>query len=249
MLKTSRSSRLYRSIKDDSVIEQTLLHMVDKHPREGFWKYYDRLNNTGQHINHKPLHRVYTNLKLNIRRKAKRRLPERVKESLEVPTAFCKTWSMDFIHDSLTNKRNFRSFNIMDDYNREILFIETDYSIKSSRVIWVLRHLFNRHGKPEKIRMDNGPEFIANLTQQFSEMNGIKFQYIEPGEPTQNAYIERFNRTYREQVLDAYLFDTIDEVREISANFQDDYNNHRPHESLGGMSPIQYKNRNCGNEL
>lgn len=246
ILKTSRSSRLYQSIKDDKVIEQKLLDMVAEFPREGFWKYYDRLKNTGQKVNHKPLHRVYTKLHLNIRRKAKKRLPERIKEPLAIPNAFCKTWSMDFIHDTLTNKRKFRSFNIMDDYNREALYIETDYSIKSSRVIWILKHLIHRHGKPDKIRMDNGPEFIANLAQQYSQMNGIEFQYIQPGKPTQNAYIERFNRTYREQVLDAYLFDTIDEVRKVSEDFMKDYNHHRPHESLGGLSPMQYKNLNSG---
>lgn len=237
----------YISIKNDAYIQNKLNELATAHPREGFWKCYYRLRNNHEIINHKRLHRVYKEMKLPLRRKVKKRLPLRVKEPLEVPDHFTNTWSIDFTSDALSSTRKFRSFNVIDDYNREVLFIESDYSLKSSRVIWVLNHLVNKFGKPTKIRMDNGPEFIANIAKEWSEIKDIEFKYIQPGKPTQNAYIERFNKTFRDVVLDSYIFETLDEVRNVTENFIYDYNNHRPHDSLGGMPPIKYRNMNTKN--
>jgi putative transposase len=225
------------------VIIAQLQQLARLHPLEGFWKYYGRIRNKGTVINHKRLHRVYRQIEMPLRRKVKKRLPARVKEPLAVPQSFTQTWSIDFMSDALSNGTKFRTFNVIDDYNREVLFIETDYSLKSSRVIWVLKHLINRYGKPQKIRMDNGPEFVARLAQSWSKAQEIEFVYIQPGKPTQNAYIERFNKTYRGGVLDAYLFDNIDEVREVTQIWVDDYNRLRPHDALGGLSPKMYREK------
>jgi putative transposase len=133
-----------------------------------------------------------------------------------------------------------RCFNVIDDANREILHVEIDYTLKSRRVIWVLNHLMKRRDKPKSIRMDNGPEFIAIIMQEWCEANKINMLFIQPGKPTQNAFIERFNGSYRRGVLDAHIFQRIEQVREQTQIWMHDCNNHRPHDSLKRLPPVIY---------
>lgn len=214
--------------------------MTDKHAAIGYWQCCYRLWNKGYGWNHKRIYRVYTDMKLNIRRRAKKRLPERIKQPLVIPSGPNQTWSIDFMSDSLVDGRKFRLLNVIDDFNRESLAIEIDTSLPCLRVIRVLNGLINQRGKPQNIRSDNGPEFTSHRLQQWCEQNGINLQYIQPGRPMQNAYIERKNGSIRRELLNAYLFYSLSEVKEMSKEWQKDYNGERPHKSLGYQSPIEY---------
>lgn len=228
MMNLGKSSIYYKTKKNDTELIDLQLDKAEKHPQEGFWKSYNRLRLEGHTDNHKRVYRVYKLLRLHIRKKAKKRLPARVKEPIVLSESTNQVWSIDFMHDSLLNGRKIKTFNVLDDYNRESLHIEINHSIKSSTVVWELNRLIKQRSKPHTIRMDNGPEFIAKIALQWSEMHGIDFKHIQPGKPTQNALIERFNKTYRNTVLDACIFDDLNQVRELTAEFIDDYNNKRP---------------------
>lgn len=230
----------YPKQKDDSDLQNALTRLTDKHAAIGFWQCCYRLWNKGCEWNHKRIYRVYTAMKLNIRRRAKKRLPERVKQPLTVPTAPNQVWSVDFMSDSLSDGRKFRLLNIIDDFNRESLAIEVDTSLPSLRVIKALNQVISRRGKPDNIRTDNGPEFISHRLQQWCEDNKITMLYIQPGRPMQNAYIERKNGSIRRELLNAYIFHRLSEVRTISEQWRMDYNTERPHKALGYLSPMAY---------
>jgi len=236
-----RSVMTYRKVpKDDSSLIEALNQLVEKHPSIGFWKCYYRLRRKGLNCNHKKLYRVYTMLKLNIRRRAKRRIPQRIKEPLVIPQGINKTWSMDFMTDSLVDGRRFRLLNVIDDYNRESLAVEVDTSLPAPRVIRVLERLMDFRGKPDVIRVDNGPEFISDKLKMWCDERNIRLQYIQPGKPVQNAFIERKNGSMRKELLDAYLFYSLDDVRLLAEEWRMDYNHERPHEALGFVPPAEY---------
>jgi putative transposase len=222
------------------LVEDELRHLADIHTGWGFWMMYYHLRLNNHRWNHKRVYRVYKNMKLNMRRKYKRRLPARIKEPLLQPLMPNITWSMDFMHDSLGHGKTFRSFNVIDDFNREALNITLDTSLCSKRVIRELNQLIDWRGKPEKIRVDNGPEFIASAMEEWSRKHSIELHFIEKGKPQQNGYIERFNRTYRTEILDAYSFDNLKEARELTHAWMWTYNNERPHSALKYHTPTQF---------
>jgi len=239
----SRTSHQYKAKpKDDTALQTALTGLTTKHVAIGFWQCCYRLWNRGHWWNHKRIYRVYTAMKLNIRRRAKRRLPERIKQPLTIPTAPNQVWSIDFMSDSLVDGRKFRLFNVMDDFNRESLAIEVDTSLPSLRVIRVLEKLIAERGCPANIRCDNGPEFISHKLEQWcnNENRKISLQFIQPGRPMQNAYIERKNGSLRRELLNAYLFYSLAEVRAMSEEWRIDYNTERPHKSLKYLSPLAY---------
>lgn len=239
----SRTVYRYRPLGScDEPIMDALSKLAEKHPELGFGKFYGMLKMDGHGWNHKRVHRVYCGMKLNKRRKYKRRLPPRNPSPLIVPEAAGQSWSADFMSDALIDGRRFRTFNVIDDHRREALAIEIDLNLGSQRVVRVLDRIAEARGLPGKLRLDNGPEFTSIAIADWAERNQVELEFIKPGRPMQNGFIERFNRTYREAVLDMYIFESLDQVRELTAMWLDFYNRRRPHDSLGGSPPSE----SCG---
>lgn len=225
--------------RDDALIA-TLQAVSERYPAYGFSKLLKVMRRQGHLWNHKRIHRVYCELKLNKRRKGKKRLPNRNPAPLAVPATLNQCWSMDFMSDALMCGRRFRTFNVVDDFNREVLAIDVDLSLPAQRVIRVLERIVAWRGLPAKLRMDNGPEFISSTLADWAEQHEIELEFIKPGKPTQNSYVERFNKTYRTEILDMYAFKTLNEVRERTEDWMREYNEERPHDSLGDLTPWEY---------
>lgn len=189
--------------------------------------------------NHKRVYRIYRELELNMRIKPRKRLQRDRPEPLAVPEAANEVWSMDFMADQLADGRSFRTLNILDDFNREGLAIEVDFSLPAERVVRALNQIISWRGKPLAIRVDNGPEYISGTLQNWAERAGIALMYIQPGNPQQNAYIERYNRTVRTEWLGRYHFDSIEDVQDHATRWLWTYNNERPNMGIGGITPIQ----------
>jgi putative transposase len=224
----------------DEPVITALQAVVAQHGRWGFWKCFRRLRAQGYAWNHKRVYRVYRALRLNHVRRTKKRVPKRVFVPLTAPPRLNDTWAMDFMGDSLYSGRTFRLFNVLDEGNREALAIEIDVSLPSVRVIAVLEQLVAMHGTPRQLRCDNGPEFIAEALRAWCVQHGIILTFIQPGKPNQNAYIERFNRSFRHEVLDAWVFTSLADVREISEDWRQRYNTERAHDSLGNLPPLTF---------
>lgn len=226
--------------RDDAALIEAFNGVIERKPRWGFWLSFKSLRREGHGWNHKRVYRVYKALGLNIRRRAKKRLPARVKQPLSVPERPNQGWSADFMSDTLYSGRRFRLFTLMDDFNREGLALEADTSLPAERIIRVLDEVVAWRGAPARIRVDNGPEFLAAAFVAWAERNGVEIVYIQPGKPTQNAFIERFNGTVRHELLDLYVFYTVDEVREMGHWWLEGYNTERPHDSLNDQTPEEY---------
>jgi putative transposase len=230
----------YQKVKNDSETIQKLHQLAERYPTEGQDLYYSRIRKEGLQWNYKRVRRVYLLLGMNRRRKVRKRVPERVKQPLLQPEGPGETWSIDFMSDVLTNKRKFRTLNVIDDYNRQAIAVEVAHSMPASTVTTLMDRIIKENGKPRRIRTDNGPEFISKQFHDWCTAHGIDIQHIQPGRPMQNGYIERFNRTFRENILDAYLFEDTMQVQILAEEWMHDYNYKRPHEALQGKTPMEY---------
>lgn len=233
-------SRFYYRARpcDDAEVEEAVRSASEF--GDGFWKIYQRLRRDGHEWNHKKVYRIYKKLHMEKRSKIRKRLPDRVKNPLASPEMPCQTWSMDFVSDKLDNGRSFRVLNIIDDCTREAVAMEISMSMPAARVIKTLEKVMWLVGKPQRIRTDNGPEFISKELEAWCQGNNIEHIFTQPGCPTQNSYVERFNGSYRRAVLNAYIFPSLEQVRELTQAWMTDYNEVRPHEALGNLTPKEY---------
>jgi putative transposase len=225
---------------DNEEVANWLIKLTDNHRSWGFGLCYLYLRNVkGFKWNHKRVYRIYKELELNLRIKPRKRLVREKPEALTVPQAINQVWSMDFMHDQLEDGRTFRLFNVIDDFNREAIGMEVDFSLPSERVIRELKQIISWRGKPEVIRCDNGPEYISAAIQTWAQEWGIRLEYIQPGNPQQNAYVERFNRTVRYEWLSQYYWSDLAEVQDFATKWMWSYNHDRPNMALGGFTPKQ----------
>ena len=227
---------------ENDEIADWLLRLTDNNRNWGFWLCFLYLRNVrGFAWNHKRVYRIYRELELNLRIKPRKRLVRDKPQPLSVPEAINQVWSMDFMYDQLEDGRSFRLLNIIDDFNREALGIEVDFSLPTLRVIRTLTQVIAWRGKPQVIRCDNGPEYISAAIEAWGMSWGIRFEHIEPGKPQQNAYVERFNRTVRYEWLSQYHWTDLDEVRLYATQWMWMwmYNHERPNMALGGIPPKQ----------
>lgn len=222
----------------DKIVIDAIQSVLTKSPQSGFWKCYFRLRFQGCPFNHK---RVYCLLGLNLKRRVKKVLPKREKRPLVIEKVPNIQWALDFMHDSLYCGKCFRTLNIINEGTRECLAIEVDTSLPTERVIRVLERLKAERGLPKQIRVDNGPELISVNLLNYCEDNQILLYHIQPGKPQQNGFIERFNGSFRREFLNAYLFESLSQVRELAWYWQQDYNQSRTHESLNHLPPEAYR--------
>lgn len=223
---------------ENEVIADWLLRLTNANHSWGFGLCFLHLRNVrGFSWNHKRVYRIYRELDLNLRIKPRKRLKRERPEPLAVPQAFNEVWSMDFMADQLADGRSFRALNVLDDFNREGLGIEVDFSLPALRVVRSLDQIIEWRGPPKAIRVDNGPEYVSGSLQAWAAGRGIEIRYIQPGKPQQNAYVERYNRTVRHEWLGRYEFATIEEVQEHATKWLWTYNNERPNMGIGGITP------------
>ncbi len=225
---------------ENDKIADWLIRLTHNQKNWGFGLCFFYLRNVkGDGWNHKRVYRIYRELELNLRIKPKKRIVREKPVPLAVPDEINQCWSMDFMHHKLTDSRAFRLFNVIDDHNREGLAIEVDFSLPAVRVIRTLDQVIEWRGKPKVIRSDNGPEYISDILAVWAEKNGITLAFIQPGNPQQNAYIERYNRTVRYDWLEQYLWTEINEVQDYATKWLWTYNHERPNMALGGITPMQ----------
>lgn len=242
LLVLAESSYRYVSRRNDEPLRTRLLEAAREKPRWGYRRLQIVLDQTGEHVNHKRIYRVYREAGLLIRRKARKHLRREgvPRPSLDGPN---QEWALDFVHDSAESGRKFRALSVVDPYTRECLALEVDTSMGSRRVTRVLEGVIAERGTPQAIRSDNGPEFTSRHFLAWCLERKIEVVHIEPGKPVQNAHVESFHGKLRDECLNASWFANLFDARRKIAAWREEYNEERPHSSLGYVAPAAFARR------
>jgi len=239
MARTSCRYERHRQGEEEK-LKARLRTLAGERRRFGYRRLTVLLRREGWPVNHKRVYRLYRQEGLGVRRRKRKRIGAVERQPLAIPTRPNQRWSMDFISDALREGRKFRSLNIVDDFNRECLATEVDTSIPGARVVRVLERLRERRGLPQILVMDNGPEFAGRALDVWAYEQGVKLHFIELGKPVQNALIESFNGKLRDECLNEHWFLSLGEAREKIESWRRDYNEVRPHTSLGNRTPQEF---------
>lgn len=246
LLRLERSSYDYKPHpRDDRAVRQKIVDIARSRPRFGYPRIHILLRRDGWRVNHKKVHRIYKEEQLWVRTKKKRRrkFTTELRVSPPVPSRLNQIWTMDFVHDQLTRRTKIRMLTLVDKLSRESLAIEVSYGLKSREVIEVLERVKGLRGVPEVICVDNGSEFISLALGEWAYINGVKLHFIKPGKPTENGHIESFNGKLRDECLNVHLFNSLSDAQEKIEAWRIDYNNWRPHSSIGNLAPREFARR------
>jgi len=225
----------------DTDVRSRLLELAVERPRYGYRRLCDLMRLEGVAVNPKRIHRIYREEGLFVRRRRRKRIAAAQRRPMRPATSLNEEWSMDFMSDALATGRVFRTLNIVDDLSRECLAIEVDTSLPGVRVVRVLDAVAVERGRyPERIIVDNGPEFTGRALDQWVYEHGVELHFISPGKPTQNAYIESFNGRFRDECLNQHWFVSLRDARHEIERWRVDYNEVRPHSALGRIPPARF---------
>ena len=238
-----RSVYYYKSVKDDRVLRQRIRDIAEVRVRYGYWRIYILLRREGWHVNHKKVYRIYCEDGLHLRHKRPRRnVSASHREKRPTVSTIDQCWSMDFVADNLFNGRRIRALTLVDNLSRECLAIHVDQAIKGKDVVQVMERLRLFADRcPERIQVDNGPEFISKDLDKWAYEHGVTLDFSRPGKPTDNALIESFNGSFRDECLNVNWFLSVDDARKKVEAWRREYNSFRPHSSLGDLTPAQFR--------
>jgi putative transposase len=238
----SRSTRRYRSSKDPQTALRLRIREIAKaRVRYGYRKIRVLLNREGWKVGKKRVYRLYREEGLALHPRPPRRRPVAAhRRERRKPTAPNEVWSLDFVADQLADGRRFRALTVVDVFTRESLALEVGQSLKGENVVGVLNRLRQDRGVPKMLFCDNGAEFTSQVMDLWAYQNGVQIDFSRPGKPTDNAYVESFNGTFRAECLDAHWFTSLSEAKQGIETWRREYNESRPHRALGERTPSEF---------